>query len=87
MAQSLARAPASLESDPRRLRRADPSWDFRGEDTKYATHGIYRYPAMMVAPVVRFCYYPGLSDCRTEGVTIRVFSAVKIQAAPARARV
>lgn len=41
------------ESDPRRLRRADPSWDFRGEDTKYATHGIYRYPAMMVAPVVR----------------------------------
>jgi site-specific DNA-methyltransferase (cytosine-N4-specific) len=53
VAQSLARAPASLESDPRRLRRADPSWDFRGEDTKYATHGIYRYPAMMVAPVVR----------------------------------
>lgn len=45
--------PPSLESDPRRLRRADPSWDFRGEDTKYATHGIYRYPAMMVAPVVR----------------------------------
>lgn len=39
--------------DPRRLRRADSSWDFRGDDTRYATHGIYRYPAMMVAPVVR----------------------------------
>ena len=39
--------------DPRHLRRSDSSWDFRGEDTKYATHGIYRYPAMMVAPVVR----------------------------------
>jgi SAM-dependent methyltransferase len=31
----------------------DSTWDFRGEDTKYATHGIFRYPAMMVAPVVR----------------------------------
>jgi site-specific DNA-methyltransferase (cytosine-N4-specific) len=39
--------------DPRNLRRADSVWDFRGVDTKYATHGIYRYPAMMVAPVVR----------------------------------
>jgi site-specific DNA-methyltransferase (cytosine-N4-specific) len=53
VAQSLIRPSTSLESDPRRLRRADSSWDFRGEDTKYATHGIYRYPAMMVAPVVR----------------------------------
>jgi SAM-dependent methyltransferase len=35
------------------LRRADPTWDFRGEDTRYATHGIFRYPAVMVAPVVR----------------------------------
>src|SRR5690242_18271009 len=39
--------------DPRGLRHADSSWDFRGQDTKYATHGIFRYPAMMVAPVVR----------------------------------
>jgi site-specific DNA-methyltransferase (cytosine-N4-specific) len=39
--------------DPRALRQANPIWDFRGEDTKYATHGIFRYPAMMVAPVVR----------------------------------
>jgi site-specific DNA-methyltransferase (cytosine-N4-specific) len=40
-------------TDRRALRRADATWDFRGEDTKYATHGIFRYPAMMVAPVVR----------------------------------
>lgn len=53
MAQSLTRAPVSYHMDPRRLRRSDPAWDCRGEDTKYATHGIYRYPAMMVAPVVR----------------------------------
>lgn len=39
--------------DPRRLRMADSGWDFRGADTRYATHGIFRYPAMMVAPVVR----------------------------------
>jgi site-specific DNA-methyltransferase (cytosine-N4-specific) len=42
-----------VSRDPRSLRRTDASWDFRGTDTKYATHGIYRYPAMMVAPVVR----------------------------------
>lgn len=35
------------------LRRIEPSWDFRGAPTKYATHGIYHYPAMMVAPVVK----------------------------------
>ncbi len=34
-------------------RRVDSSWDFRGADTHYATHGIYHYPAMMVAPVVK----------------------------------
>lgn len=43
----------SARRDPRTLRQADASWDFRGENTKYATHGIFRYPAMMVAPVVR----------------------------------
>lgn len=41
------------ERDHRVLRRLDPTWDFREADTKYATHGIYRYPAMMVAPIVR----------------------------------
>ncbi len=53
MAQSLLHPAARPRSDPRDLRVADSSWDFRGEDTKYATHGIFRYPAMMVAPVVR----------------------------------
>ncbi len=49
----LSQGAPSRDTDPRRLRRADSDWDFRGVDTKYATHGIYRYPAMMVAPVVR----------------------------------
>jgi site-specific DNA-methyltransferase (cytosine-N4-specific) len=40
------------ERDHRVLRHIDNSWDFREADTKYATHGIYRYPAMMVAPIV-----------------------------------
>ncbi len=31
----------------------DYSWNFEKEDTKYCTHGIYKYPAMMVAPIVR----------------------------------
>jgi site-specific DNA-methyltransferase (cytosine-N4-specific) len=53
VAQMLLPPSAGVRSDRRVLRRADSSWDFRGEDTKYATHGIFRYPAMMVAPVVR----------------------------------
>ena len=44
---------APKQRDPRERRRSDSSWDFRGQDTRYATHGIFRYPAMMVAPLVR----------------------------------
>ncbi|GFO96342.1 modification methylase [groundwater metagenome] len=31
----------------------DYSWNFEKADTKYYTHGIYKYPAMMVAPIVK----------------------------------
>lgn len=31
----------------------DYSWNFEKADTKYCTHGIYKYPAMMVAPIVK----------------------------------
>ncbi len=29
--------------------------DFKGTDTKYATHGFHNYPAMMVGPVAKYC--------------------------------
>ena len=61
----LSQGAPSRDTDPRRLRRADSDWDFRGVDTKYATHGIYRYPAMMVAPFVR-----RLIDCLNHPITI-----------------
>ncbi len=32
----------------------DYSWNFEKADTKYYTHGIYKYPAMMVAPIVTY---------------------------------
>jgi site-specific DNA-methyltransferase (cytosine-N4-specific) len=53
MSQALALPRLPTRPDPRARRRIDSSWDFRGADTRYATHGVYRYPAMMVAPVVR----------------------------------
>lgn len=31
----------------------DPTWNFERADTKYDTHGIFKYPAMMVAPIVK----------------------------------
>lgn len=31
----------------------DYSWNFEKADTKYCTHGIFKYPAMMVAPIVK----------------------------------
>lgn len=31
----------------------DYSWNFERADTKYCTHGIFKYPAMMVAPIVK----------------------------------
>ncbi|HEX2173469.1 MAG TPA: DNA methyltransferase, partial [Dehalococcoidia bacterium] len=33
------------------LRQRDESWDFRGEPTKTATHGLHGYPAMMIPQV------------------------------------
>ena len=29
----------------------DKSWNFKGENTKYYTHGIHSYPAMMIPQV------------------------------------
>lgn len=35
------------------LRRIDRSWDYPKADTKYLTHGIHTYPAMMIPQVAR----------------------------------
>lgn len=33
------------------LKEVDPSWDFRGSDTKYSNHGFHTYPAMMIPQI------------------------------------
>lgn len=35
------------------LKEVDPSWDFRGSDTKYSNHGFHTYPAMMIPQIAR----------------------------------
>jgi len=35
------------------LKEIDPSWDFRGSDTKYSNHGFHTYPAMMIPQIAR----------------------------------
>jgi len=35
------------------FKEVDPSWDFRGSDTKYSNHGFHTYPAMMIPQIAR----------------------------------
>ncbi|NMC57994.1 MAG: site-specific DNA-methyltransferase, partial [Candidatus Methanofastidiosa archaeon] len=35
------------------FKEVDPSWDFRGSDTKYSNHSFHTYPAMMIPQIAR----------------------------------
>lgn len=43
----------------------DESWDFKGSDTKYLTHGIHTYPAMMIPQIASRLIDAYLKDGKT----------------------
>jgi len=63
---SLTQKKKSLANEPDEVGRIRVTeLDFRSHDTQYCTHRFHSYPAMMVAPVAKYCLTKWLSDAKT----------------------